>query len=396
MINISIYQPNYLSLNNQTVDALEIIEFSCTVQGNLYDAYQLKIYNMSNVLIYDSTKILLSPSLYQDDILTHELTASTLTNGTQYFYTFTVYQGTTSVTSKQTTFYCYGNPTVSMVVPSEITSKKHLFTATYSQAESISSNTWNMTFLDSNDEIIFTTPNSYSGNLSYEFDGFISGNAYSVYTTITNQQNVTIQSPIYTFTTTYASPSLITVPIATLLPDLSATKIEWSPAVQVTGVIIGESEYLSGLFISANTGLKLGIIWDDIDTVDDTIIFDEADIYDESYGASILFNDLFGKSNDPNYVEFEVDIPEKFTLTIDYIPSVSFQGGKMIRLENISGSYFEIGYNPEIGCYYYDNNGFVLNSIPKEFLTNPCLIAIKGVEVLIISNNIIYDYIRPQ
>ena len=68
----------------------------------------------------------------------------------------------------------------------------------------------------------------------------------------------------------------------------------------------------------------------------------------------------------------------------------------MIRLENPDLTYFEIGYNSEIGCYYYDNNNFVLNGIPKEFIHAPLLIAIKGVEVLIISNNTIYEYLRPQ
>lgn len=321
------------------------------------DAYQLKIYNMSNVLVHDSTKISLSPNLYQNDTLIHDLTANTLTNGNQYFFTFTVFQGATSVTSKQTSFYAYSMPNVVMTVPAEITSKKYTFLATYSQTESISSNYWSMTFLDSNDEIILTTTKSYSGLIQYEFDGFISGNQYKVYTTVTNQQNVTVQSPIYGFIVTYASPSIITVPSVELLPELSATKIEWSPAYQITGIVTGTSSYSSGIFTPENIVLNL--------------------------------------DND-SYVEFDVDVPEQFTLTIDYIPSQSFTGGKMIRLENIDLTYFEIGYNSTLGCYYYDNNNFILNGSTKELLHTPFLIAIKGVEVLIISNNEIYDYIYPH
>jgi len=263
----------------------------------------------------------------------------------------------TSAISKQTPFFAYTTPTLSMVVPAEITSRKHLFTATYSQIESISSNVWSMTFLNANDEIVLTTPNSYSGNISYTFDGFINNSTYKVYTTVINQQNVTVTSPIYTFNVVYASPSMITVPKATLLPDISATKVEWSPSSQIIGSITGVSEYISGLFISENTGLSLGA---------------------------------------ESYIEFQVDIPLEFTLTIDYIPDDTFTGGKMIRLENPDLTYFEIGYNSEIGCYYYDNNNFVLNGIPKEFIHAPLLIAIKGVEVLIISNNTIYEYLRPQ
>jgi len=303
----------------------------------------------------------------------------------------------TSATSRQTPFYCYATSTVSMTVPAEITSKKHTFTSVYAQAESISLNYWNMTFLDSNNEVILTTPNSYSGLISYEFDGFINNQTYKVYTTVTNQQNITVQSSVYTFTVIYASPSLTVIPTATLLPELSAVKVLWSPAVQIEGTVTGTSEYVSNLFTPNNTGLKLDTTtWDSEDTVDDTITFDEISTYDEFASASILLNDLFGKVNEESYVAFEVDIPLIFTNKMIYVADEKFIGGKMIRLENsISGDYYEIGYNSELGCYYYDINGFIINGSNKEFLISPILIGIRNVEVIIIYNNEIYDYIHP-
>jgi hypothetical protein len=194
--------------------------------------------------------------------------------------------------------------------------------------------------------------------IQYEFDGFINNSTYKVYTTVINQQNVTVQSPTYTFMVNYASPSLITIPSATLLPELSATKVEWSPAVQITGIITGESNYVSGLFTPDNVGLNI--------------------------------------PNNTSYVEFEVDIPEEFTLTIDYIPDNTFISGKMIRLENDDLTYFEIGYNSELGCYYYDNNSFILNGTTKELLLSPFIIDIKGIEVLITYNDEIYEHIYPH
>jgi len=352
---------------------------------------------MNNSLVFDSAKISLGESLlYQGDILSHALPINSLTNGNQYFSVFTVWQGTLSANSRQIPFFCYTTPTLTISVPSTITSKKYSFVVTYFQEEYISTNYWYMVFLNSNDEIILTTPNSNSGLISYEFDGFINNLSYKMYTVVTNQQNVVIQSSIYTFTVSYASPSLVVKPTATLFPELSATKIQWSNPVQSTGLISGTSAYVSGLFTTLNTGLNLDITWNESDTVDDTITFDETSTYDEFYGASLFLNDLFGKASVPNYVEFEVDIPEIFTLTIDYIPSVSFAGGKMIRLENIDLTFFEIGYNPEIGCFYYNNNNFILNGTPKELPLQPFLIAIKGVQVLIILNNVIYEYIFPQ
>ena len=303
----------------------------------------------------------------------------------------------TSATSRQTPFYCYATSTVSMTVPAEITSKKHTFTSVYTQAESISLNYWNMIFLNSNNEVILTTSNSYSANISYEFDGFISNSTYKVYTTVTNQQNITAQSPIYTFTVIYASPSLTVIPTAILLPELSAVKVLWSPAVQIEGTVTGTSEYVSNLFTPNNTGLKLDTTtWDSEDTVDDTITFDEISTYDEFASASILLNDLFGKVNEESYVAFEVDIPLDFTAKIVYVPNITSVGGKMIRLENsITSDYYEIGYNSEFNHYYYNINGFEVNGTEKEFLINPILIGIKGVEVLIIYDNQIYEHLHP-
>ena len=166
---MGLYSPNYLSPSNQTVDALDIIDFSCKIQGSYIDFYQLKIYSMSNALIFDSSKISLGSNLlYQDDVLTYSLDASSLTNGNQYFFTFTVFQSTSSATSRQTPFYCFSIPTLNMTVPTTITSKKYSFVATYFQEEYISTNYFYMVFLNSDDEIILTTPNSYSGALQYE------------------------------------------------------------------------------------------------------------------------------------------------------------------------------------------------------------------------------------
>jgi len=395
-MGLGLYSPNYLSPSNQTVDALDIIDFSCKIQGSYIDFYQLKIYSMSNALIFDSSKISLGSNLlYQDDVLTYSLDASTLTNGNQYFFTFTVFQSTLSATSRQTPFYCFSTPILTMTIPAEITSKKYSFVATYFQTEYISTNYFYMVFLNSDDEVILTTPNSYSGALQYEFDGFINNTIYKVYTVVVNQQNVMTQSITYTFTVNYALPSLTTIPTATLLPDLSATKINWSPVVQVTGSITGTSEYISGLFTPTNTGLKLDTGWDSADTVDDTITFDDTATYDLNYGGAILFNDLFGKVSE-NYVEFEVDIPLESTSQVVYIPNLDFAGGKMVRQENsITGDFYEVGYNPEIGCYYYNSNNFIVNGAPKEFIYSPILIAIKGIEVLIISNNVIYEQLHP-
>lgn len=350
---MAIYRPNFCTPNS-TVDASSPINFTCTIQGTLADSYRLIIYDMSNVVKFDSGKTSLTTNLYQGDILSYTLNSG-LTNGNEYTFTFTTYQGSLSATSRLTPFFCYSTPTLTMSVPSSLSTKSYTFSATYSQAQSIPLNNWTMTFLDSNGDIVLETSPSYSGLIQYNFDGFISGNTYSVYTTVLNQQNITVVSPTYTFSVSYSKPSLSVIPSATVLPDLSAIQINWSAPVVINGTVTGTYSYVNGLFNPNNTGLKL---------------------------------------NSGSNIEYDLTIPEFFTVTVDYIPDSSFTSGIMVELDNSNGLYYQIGYNGT--AYYFNNNGNIVTGTPKMFVYDTILIAIKGIEVLIFHNNQIYEHLYSQ
>jgi len=353
---LAIYQSSYLSPNNTSVTASSPITFTAKIQGTIATHYQLIIYNMANTIIFNSTKLSLSPNLYQNDIFSYILNSG-LTNGIQYKWTLTIWSNALSATTRETPFYAYAIPTLTMTVPSTITSKKFLFPATYAQAQSIPINRWYMVFLDSLNNIILQTPYSYSGNISYQYDGFISGNQYKCYTVVENQMNLIIHSLTYTFTCSYSAPSLNFIPTATLLSELSAVKLNWSSPIQINGTITGTSSYIPNLFTSGNTGLKI--------------------------------------ANSSSYVEFDVGIPLNFTTLIDYIPDNSFIGGKMIEFMDDDGIPYEMGYDSDLGCFYYKNGLITINGNPKSLPSGVFLIAIKSIEVLIIVNNQIYEYLKP-
>jgi len=395
LISIAIYQPKYLSPNSTSLDASIENIFSAKIEGSYADYYQLIIYNLlTNIVVYDSTKLFLSPNLYQGEKLSHVLVPHILSNGLQYKYTFTVFSGVSLATSRETPFSCYSIPTLTMVVPSNITSKKYLFSATYTQSENIPINRWYAVFMDLNNNIILQTPYSYSAKLEYTYDGFVNSQNYKVYTVVENQQNVTVQSIVYGFSVNYSSPSLNFVPTATLLPELSAVNVKWSPATIIAGTVTGSSKYVPSLFTEDNTGLNLDSDFNDTDAVDESTTFDEALTFDEFYGCSILFNTLFGKSLTPNHVEFNVDIPMNFTALIDYIPSNLFTGGKMLDFVDDFGVIYEVGYDPELSCFYFKNDQKIVNGSAKELPLDVFLIAVKSIEVLIIVNNQIYEYLH--
>ena len=348
--------PKFLSPNSVSIDATLPQIFTAKIEGNICDTYQLIIYDMANVIKFDTNKITITENpLFQGDTFEYVLPVDTLLNNVQYKWILKVYSGTLLATSRETPFYAYKTPTLVMTIPELITSKKYPFQATYTQTENIVINRWYMVFLDSNDNIILQTPYSYRSDLLYEYDGFISNQSYKVYCVVENQMNVITQSPTYTFNVLYSAPSLNFIPKATLLPELSAVRVEWPEPIQIQGVVTGTSEYIPNLFTEGNTGLKLG---------------------------------------DSSYVEFNVDIPLNFISLIDYIPDDTFTGGKMVEFIDDLGITYEIGYDSILGCFYYKHGLIIINGTPKE-LPNLFLIGVKSIEVVIIVNNQIYEYLKP-
>lgn len=388
-----IYQASQLSPNGTTIDALTAQNFTAKIEGGFCDSYKLLIYNMSNTLIYDTTKIALSPYLYQDDILTHVLNPHVLTNSIQYKWKIITYSGTLSATSREVSFYCYSTPVVTISVPATITEKKYTFTITYTQTESISIKKWKLLFTDEDGDTVLETDYSYSGLLQYEYDGFADGITINVQATVENQQNVITLSPVYTFDVDYTSPSLIIIPTTTLLEDYSAVQIDWCLPVQITGVVTGAYHYNYGTDIDLTLEVGSEATWESTDTVDEATTLDEATSYDETDDASEFFSDLFNTTPESSsYVDFEVDITALFTATIEYTPEATFNSGILVEFfDEDDVVIYQVGYDGD--KFYAVNNGITVNgsvlALPASFL-----IGLKGIDFVIVVNNVIYDYIH--
>jgi hypothetical protein len=387
-----IYQASQLSPNGTTIDALTAQNFTAKTEGGFCDSYKLLIYNMSNTLIYDTIKIALSPYLYQDDILTHVLNPHILTNGIQYKWKIITYSGTLSATSREVSFYCYSTPVVTISVPATITEKKYTFVITCTQTEGIAIKKWKLLFTDDDGETVLETDYSYSGLLQYEYDGFANNTTISVQATVENQQNVVTLSPVYTFNVDYAPPSLTIVPTVTLLEELSAVQIDLVPPIQITGVVTGAYSYNYGTDIDLTLDVGSEATWESMDTVDEAATLDESTSYDETDDASDFLSDLLGTPESSSYVEFEVDITALFTAIYKYTPESTFNSGVLAEfLDENDVVIYQVGYD---GVKFYAiNNGTTVNgsvlALPSSFL-----IGLKGIDVVIVVNNVIYDYIH--
>lgn len=336
---MAIYLSTFLSPKNSCIDMATNQDFSCQVNGTVITDYQIIIYKVSdNTVLYDSTKLHLTTSLYDKETLTHTITGGTVTYRGACKWTIKTYSSALYTTTTETLFYNQTTPTLTFSPSSTITSKLCDFTATYAQTESIALKRFKFIWADSASVEIEDSDWIYSANIHYEFDGFTNGTSYKVKCITEDQLGIIVDSGYKDFTVSYTPPSLTISPTVTLLADKSAIKIEWSNVTQILGVVSGTSSYVDDFLVTNNHGLQLD--------------------------AS-------------SSIEFTLDIPEEFTTTIVYQPDATFTSGIMVRL----GTDYDIGYDGT--RFYFNNGGTAVYGIPITLPTTPFLIAIRSQDVLI-------------
>lgn len=242
-----IYKPKYLEPKNKAVDASVDNVFSWQSQGEPQTHYQLKIYELPNTLIYDSTKL-------AGDDNEYTLPASSLTNNKEYKWTVETFGASGSATSNEVYLKTNAKPTVTLIVPASLTVQSYTIIATYAQTDGISMKQYKFIMYDDADNVIDDTGWLYDYSLTYILDGLISGNTYKVECLVVAQNGLDATSGKQSFTVSYLKPdatrSIITIP----QNDRGSMLVRWDTLKQVTPVITGDYSYVEGKF---EKGLKL-------------------------------------------------------------------------------------------------------------------------------------------
>lgn len=296
--------------------------FTGMVNGAKATHYQLKIFTLANVSVYDSTKLALSPNLANGATLSHTVPSSTLTNGNQYKWTLQVWNDADSATTREIVFSAYSNPTVTFNPPATITAQEYNFTATYSQAQSISLNYYRFILYDAFDNIIEDTNNIYDFTISHKFEGFINLNSYGIRLLAEFQINgMVYDSGITSFNISYTEPDVTDInQTAIYNSSTSFVNLSWNKLIQNSGTYVGGTDtYIPNFIRNSN------------------------------YGLNLINGD---------YIEYNIDIPSQFTLKFIWKPEDLFLTGDIINLDN--GSY---------NIKYQDNKFiYTINGISKETL----------------------------
>ena len=343
MITISLYQPNYLVPNGNTIDPSQENIFSCKIQGSICIAYDLTIYlNSDSSIIHNTTKITLPTPLYNNQTLEVAIASAVLTAGTEYKWRIKLYWDSTNfIESGEIFFKAYNSPTLSLTVPATINSNNYTFAPDYAQAQDVGVKYFIAYLFDVNGVQLATSDKVYSANVQYNFDGFISDNSYKVQFIVIDQNDMQANSGVKSFDVSYSEPSINIKPSVELLTDSNSIRIRWGNAVQITGQSTGTFSYSSDLFFLGSTEVAID-------------------------AASTVF--------------YEVDIPQQFTALHKTILPSGFTG-KILELYDIdNGEVYTVGYDGVHFYYIIDGHTYV---IPRELPTNAILLAVRPTNIYI-------------
>ena len=245
-----LYSPINMSPSNSAIDADEENDFSLTIRGTICVGYQLTIYNnATGASVYTPAKEDISASpLYDNDTLTITVPVSAtsgMVNGNQYKWSIDLYyDDTNKITSREVVFNAYTTPTLTLSVASTLAVQSYEFVPIYTQDEDVPVVSFEAKLYDSSGKPQRSSGTIYHANIRYTFDGFQSGNSYSVQFVATNQADVTIESNLESFAISYSQPLLNITPTATNSPNTACVLLDWGGAYQNAGASTGTISYV--------------------------------------------------------------------------------------------------------------------------------------------------------
>ena len=244
----NIYPSTLSGIGAGTVDVTQGLNVSWQVNGDTpMTAYQIKIYqnDTASTLKYDSGSVSVSPAFETHDkygnptfysVLLSAATLSTagIVNGYQYGYKMLITQwwGVSDYVEQTSAsvFITRSLPTISIdAIPNPVTSSSLTITATYAQAQGdpISTADWVFALAGSESNPIKNTGAVNTQVLSFDADGLINGNTYSIMCTVVTANGMEASTGFVQFTVSYSSSSLgINYQLAQL-KNSSAVYLSW-------------------------------------------------------------------------------------------------------------------------------------------------------------------------
>ena len=244
----NIYPSTFSGIGAGTVDVTQGLNVSWQVNGDTpMTAYQIKIYqnDSGSTLMYDSGSVTVSPAFEPHDkygnatyftaiISAAALSTAGIVNGYQYGYKMLITQwwGVSDYVEQTSAsvFITRSTPNISIdAIPNPVAASSITITATYSQAQGdpISTVEWVFALAGSESDPIRRTGAISTQVLSFDADGLITGNTYSIMCNVVTSTGMEASTGFVQFPVLYSSSSLgINYQLAQL-KNSSAVYLSW-------------------------------------------------------------------------------------------------------------------------------------------------------------------------
>lgn len=244
----NIYPSTFSGIGAGTVDVTQGLSVSWQVNGDTpMTAYEIKIYqnDTASTLLYDSGSLEVSPAFEPHDkngnpaffttlISASVLASAGIVNGYQYGYKMLITQYWSANDYVEQTsasvFITRSTPTLSIdTIPSPVSTNNLTITATYAQAQGdpISTVEWIFALAGSEYTPIRRTGAVSTQILSFDADGLITGNTYSIMCNVVTSTGMEATTGYVQFSVSYPSSSLEIDYTLAQLKNSSAAYLSW-------------------------------------------------------------------------------------------------------------------------------------------------------------------------
>jgi hypothetical protein len=280
-----------------------------------YTKYYVRPYDKNNILLYDNIEA--------------------AKNGRGNINIITAGDGTITISnialSDEIPFTSYSEATFELTVGT-IEGQSYTFIPIYSHPEGILVNKFEAFLYNSANEIIDQSGETYSSNVRYFFNGFLTNETYGVRFVATNNSGQESDTGIIQFNVSYSAPNIMVSALAENICKDSCVKVSWPDIYQIYGVVDGTSQYIENYITYGWYGLHL------------------------DNNSTLTYNDV------------NMKVGGSLPIFLWQPDATSFVGliAEFINSEN--GSYIQIGYDGN--RFYQDRDGIVLNNAPLELTQN--------------------------
>lgn len=166
-------------------------------------------------------------------------------------------------------------------IPDPIATRNHTFTATYAQAENVNIkyHTWELWH---GEELLNTSGQIFSANLSFSFDGFIAGEEYSVLLKVVTQDDDVVIESTGIINIAYSTPDISVPPQIVYLPDKRGAQVSWKSDALAIPTVTGTYSYANNVPYTGTNSVYIQtgeLIYDKISESPYEIASDEFSIF---------------------------------------------------------------------------------------------------------------------